>query len=429
MNISIVGTGYAGLCTGVGFALKGNKVICVDIDSKKVQNINKGIPPIYEKDLEESLKKCLKNKSFFATTDLCSAIAGSDVTFIGVGTPSKEDGSIDLTYIKDASKQIGAELKKKSYHVVVVKSTVVPGTTEDVVIPAIEGSSKKNVGKCFGVCMNPEFLREGVALDDFMKPDRIVIGEYDKKSGDALEKLYKNFNAPIIRTSLKTAEISKYASNAFLATKISFINEIGNICKKLGIDTYDVAKILGYDKRIAPHFLNAGIGFGGSCFPKDTAALIKKAEKLGCDLKLINSVLEVNKKQGLLIIKILKNKIGDLKGKKVAILGLAFKPETDDVRDSVAINIIRKLLDEKAVVCAYDPKAMRNMRKIIPNITYAKTVKDALKGMDACLILTDWGEFKLLSDKDFSLMKNKIIIEGRKTLDKKRVKGFEGICW
>jgi UDPglucose 6-dehydrogenase len=428
MNVSIIGSGYVGLCTGIGLAIKRNKVICVDIDKTKVENINNGIPPIYENGLEENLKKVLKRGAFSATTDISYAVNNSEITFIAVGTPSREDGSIDLNYVKTSSEQIGSVLKnKKTYHVVVMKSTVVPGTIEDIVIPALERSGKR-CGKDFGVCMNPEFLREGFALEDFLNPDRIVIGEYDKKSGNVLEKLYKNFNTPIVRCNLKTAEMIKYASNAFLATKISFINEIGNLCKKLGIDAYDVAKAMGYDKRIAPYFLNAGVGFGGSCFPKDVSAIIAKANEMKVDAKILKSVMDVNKRQRLRIVKMLKEKL-NINGKKIAILGLSFKAGTDDVRDSVAIDIIKELLRNGAIVHAYDPKAMGNMKKMIQKANYEKSVKDCLNNADACLILTDWDEFRLLTDKDFNKMKNKIIIEGRKTLDKNKVKGFEGVCW
>lgn len=428
MNISIIGSGYVGLCTGIGLALKGHVVNCVDIDAKKVESINKGVPPIYEIGLADNMKKCLKGKKFYATTDIYSAINNSDITFIAVGTPSREDGSIDLSFIKSASEQIGKALKnKKSYHIVVMKSTVIPGTVEDVVIPLLEKSGKRT-GKDFGVCMNPEFLREGFAINDFLNPDRIVIGELDKKSGDVLEKLYCDFKSPKIRCSIKTAEMSKYASNAFLATKISFINEIGNICKKLGIDTYDVAKIIGSDKRIAPYFLNAGVGFGGSCFPKDVSAIISKADDMNMDIKLMKSVIDVNRKQRLLIIDLLKKRT-TIKGKKVAILGLSFKADTDDVRDSVATDIIKELIRNGAIVSAYDPKAMSNMKRIIPDVEYKKSAKDCLTGSDSCIILTDWDEFKELSDKDFLVMRNKIIIEGRKVLDKNKVKNFEGICW
>jgi len=422
MNISIVGTGYVGLCTGVGFALKGNKVICIDIDKEKVDAINNGIAPIYEKGLEEKLREVLNNGSFEATIDLAHAINNSDVTFIAVGTPSKKDGSMDMKYIETASEQINEVLKNKnSYHVVVVKSTVVPGTTDDVVIKNINASD-------VGFCVNPEFLREGFALDDFMNPDRIVIGEHDKKSGDVLDGLYENFDAPILRMGIKTAELVKYASNAFLATKISFINEIGNICKKLDIDVYDVAKSMGNDKRISPDFLNAGVGFGGSCFPKDIEAIVNKAKEMNCEAKILGGVIEVNKNQRLRIIDLLRTKT-EISGKKIAILGLAFKPGTDDVRDSVSIEIINKLIKEGASVHVYDPKAMANMQKIFSDINYTDNTQDALQDADACLILTDWDEFKSLTDNDFSKMKQKIIIEGRRTLNKNKVSDFERICW
>ncbi|MEM5871371.1 MAG: UDP-glucose/GDP-mannose dehydrogenase family protein [Candidatus Aenigmatarchaeota archaeon] len=430
MKISIIGTGYVGLSTGVGFAIKGNNVICVDIDKDKVEKINKGIPPIYEPLLEEYLKKVLKRNKFYATFDLKEAVEKTEISFICVGTPSQEDGSIDLKYISEASKQLGEILKNKNgYHVVVVKSTVVPGTTEEVVLKNIEKYSGKKVGKDFGLCMNPEFLREGKAIEDFLNPDRIVIGEFDKKSGDILEKLYKNFKAPIFRTNIKTAEMIKYASNAFLALKISYANEIGNICKILGIDVNEVMKGVGMDKRISPHFLNAGCGYGGSCFPKDVDALIWKAKDLGYEPKLLEEAQELNKRQKVKLVEQLENKIGNLKDKTICILGLAFKPDSDDIREASSISIISKLLERGAKIKAYDPKAMENMKRVFPQIYYAKNVNDAIENSDACLIVTDWEEFKKLTDKDFSKMKSKIILEGRKVLDKSRVSNFEGICW
>jgi UDPglucose 6-dehydrogenase len=277
--------------------------------------------------------------------------------------------------------------------------------------------------------MNPEFLREGFALEDFLKPDRIVIGEYDKKSGDALEKLYGKINAPLLRMNLRTAEMVKYASNAFRPAKISLINEIGNICKKLDIDVYDVANALGRDNVIGPRFLNAGIGFGGSCFTKDTAALISSARELGCDTKMLAGILDVNKKQRLLLVDMLKSRAGSLKGKKIALLGLAFKPGTDDVRDAPALEIIEKLKDAGCGISAYDPKAADNMKKIYPGVKYCSSAGEALRDADACLLLTEWPEFTRLTDRDFSVMRKKIIIEGRKVLDPKKVSGFEGVCW
>ena len=430
MKISMIGgTGYVGLCSGLGFAIKGHHVICVGRSEEKINKLKKGVSPIYEPLVDNHLKEVLENKSFEATTDLSYAIKNSDALFISVGTPSNPDGSIDISDIESASIEIGKLVKdNSSYFVVIVKSTVVPETTERVVIPAIEKYSGKKAGKDFGVCMNPEFLREGRALDDFLKPDRVVIGEYDKKSGDLVEGLYKNFNAPILRTDLKTAEMIKYASNSFLATKISFTNEVGNICKILGIDAYKVMEGVGLDARIGKQFLSAGVGWGGSCFPKDVAALRAKAKQIGYNPKILDVITETNNEQPLKLIEILKKKM-DLKGKKVAVLGLAFKADTDDVRETKAAVIVEKILEEGASVQAYDPKAMENFKEIFPQISYAKSAAEAIEGADACLILTDWDEFKKLTDSDFGLMKSKIIIEGRKVLDREKVNGFEGICW
>jgi len=430
MKISMIGTGYVGLATGVGFAVKGNEVTCVDIDQRKVGQINSGVSPIYEPLLEDYLKKVLKNKKLFATTDFSGAVEKTEVSFISVGTPSREDGSIDLKYVESASRQIGEVLKKKrEYHVVVVKSTVVPGTTEDVVLKSIEKASGKKAGKDFGLCMNPEFLKEGKAIEDFLSPDRIVIGSLDKRSGDLVEKLYANFKTPILRTDIRTAEMIKYASNAFLATKISFANEVGNICKKMGIDVYEVMKGVGLDKRISPHFLNAGSGYGGSCFPKDVEALIHRAKEIGYEPKLLEEVQDLNRRQKVRIVEQLERKAGNLKGKTVCVLGLAFKPDSDDIREASSISIINELLRRGAKVKAYDPKATESMRKLFPDIEYAKSAQDALSGSDACLVVTEWGEFKRLTDSDFSKMKRKIILEGRRILDRSRVKNFDGLCW
>lgn len=427
MKISVVGSGYVGLCTAVGLASKGNDVTCIDVDKTKVGKINKGQPPIFEERMEEMLLQSVKRKILRATTVINAAL-DTDITFIAVGTPSLDDGSMDMKYIKKSSKDIGKALRnKKSYHLIVVKSTVLPETTDKIVIPILEKFSDRKCGKDFGVCMNPEFLREGSAIKDFIEPDRIVIGQYDNKSGDTLEKVYKDFKAPVIRTNLMTAEMIKYASNAFLATKVSFINEIGNICKKLGIDTNDVARAIGYDKRISPFFLQSGIGFGGSCFPKDVSALASKSKEIGYNPDILLSVLDVNKRQPLRIIDILKKKC-NIKNKKIAVLGLAFKSGTDDVRGSPVIPVIKKLVEMKAKVHVYDPQAMDNAKALFKDINYCRSASEALKDADACLILTDWPEFKSLSDKDFSAMKRKIVIEGRKVLGK-NVSGVDGICW
>jgi UDPglucose 6-dehydrogenase len=430
MRISIIGSGYVGLVTAVGFAMRGHSTICVDIDKEKVEKINFGIPPIFEPGLEEKLKEVLKKSLLKATSDINYAIKNSDLTFIAVGTPSNPDGSIDLKFIRSAAKGIGSALEhKEDYHTICVKSTVVPETTEKIVIPLIEKYSGKKAGVDFGACMNPEFLREGNALEDFLHPDRIVIGELDKKSGDMLAEIYKDFKAPVLRTNLKTAELIKYASNAMLAARISLTNEIGNIAKRLGIDVYDVMAGVGLDKRIGKKFLNAGCGFGGSCFPKDVKALVAKAKELDYEPHLLTEVLSLNDRQKVRLVEMVEQKFSSLKGKRIAILGLAFKPGTDDVRESPAIDLVAKLLEKGAIPVVYDPKAADNFKKVFPDLNYASSARKALKEADACLILTAWDEFKSLSDKDFDRMRSKIILEGRKVLDRKKVKKFEGICW
>ncbi|ADB58270.1 UDP-glucose dehydrogenase family protein [Archaeoglobus profundus] len=423
MRISIVGSGYVGIVTGIGFAELGHDVIFVDVDENKVNLINSGKPPIYEKGLKELMQK---NKGrYHATTDYDEAVNKSEITFICVGTPSKEDGSIDLRYVESASKGVGEALANKDdFHVVVVKSTVIPGTTEGVVKPLIEKESGKKAFKDFGLAMNPEFLREGNAVEDFFNPDRIVIGVKDEKTKSVLDELYKQFRCPKLFTDIKTAEMIKYASNAFLATKISFANEIGNICKKLGIDVYKVFEGVGLDHRINPAFFRAGIGFGGSCFPKDVKALIRKAEELGEDPKILKAVIEVNEKQPLKMIELLKKHIPNLANRKIGVLGLAFKPDTDDVRESRAIPIVEALLREEAKIIAYDPKAMNNFAKIFPQIEYAKSSQEVIDKSDAVLIVTEWREFEEL---DYS---GKIVIDGRRIEKAMReAKIYEGVCW
>lgn len=427
MNISIIGAGYIGLITGAGFAEKGHKIICVDVVKEKVDIINSGKSPIYEKGLDEIIKKNI-GRNLTATTNIRDAVLNSDVIFICVGTPPNNDGESDLRFVKEATENIGKILaEKNSYNVVVVKSTVLPGTTEGIIIPLLEKNSKKKFGKDFGVVMNPEFLREGVALEDFLNPDRIVIGSIDKKSGDLIESLYSKFDSKVFRTDLKTAEMIKYASNAFLATKISFINEIGNICKELGIDVYDVAKGIALDHRINPYFLNAGLGFGGSCFPKDLKALIHKSRNLGYKPELLNSVLSVNSRQVKILLKIAKKKIGNFRNKKIAVLGLAFKKDTNDVRDTQSFPVIEELLNEGAIITAYDPQAEENTRRVFGNrIKYANSADNALMNSELALILTDWDEF---SNLDFSRMKERIVIDARNVVKNREGIDYEGLCW
>ncbi|WP_457742278.1 UDP-glucose dehydrogenase family protein [Thermococcus sp.] len=427
MRVSIIGSGYVGMITGMGFVKLGNEVIFLDVDEEKVQMINEGRAPIYEEGLEELMTEY--REKYRATNDYREAILNSDVTFICVGTPSREDGSIDLRFVESASKEIGKALgDKEDFHVVVVKSTVVPGTTEGVVKPILEEQSGKMAFKDFGLAMNPEFLREGVALKDFLNPDRIVLGVKDERTKDVLEKLYSPIDAPKVVTDIKTAEMIKYASNAFLATKISFANEIGNICKKLGIDSWKVFEGVGLDHRISPHFFRSGLGFGGSCFPKDVKAIIKKAEEVGEEPVLLKAVIEVNERQPIKLIELLKRHVPELKGRKIGVLGLAFKPNTDDVRETRAYPVIRRLLEEGAEVIAYDPKAMRNFRKFYPDvgerIDYAESPREILEKAKVVLILTEWPEFEWL---DYS---KKIVIDGRRIQRAERTaEVYEGLCW
>jgi UDPglucose 6-dehydrogenase len=429
MKVSIIGSGYVGLVTGTCFAQLGNTVTLVDVVKDKVEKINSGVSPIFEENLDSLLKKNISHGRLKATTNLKKAVLETVVTFIAVGTPSRSDGSIDLCYIKAAAADIGKALKEKDeFHVVVVKSTVVPGSTEKVVLPALEKASGKKAGKDFGVAMNPEFLKEGMAVEDFMKPGRVVIGGLDQRSIERVRKLYRDFDCPIMETNPRTAEMIKYASNAFLATKISFSNEMGNLCKKLGIDSYTVADGMGLDDRIERKFLNSGIGYGGSCFPKDVKAIIAKGKSEGLQMPLLVSVEDVNKAQPLRIVDMLKERM-PLRGKTIAVLGLAFKSGTDDIREAPSLRIVTALLKAGARLRAYDPKAAENFRREYPKVEYCMTPGAALEGADACIILTEWPQIRSLTDEDFRKMKGRVIIEGRRILDPSRVGRFEGVCW
>ena len=423
MKISVIGAGYVGLVSSTCLAELGHSVTVIEIDHNKVQDINLGIPPIYENGLDKLISAHAGN-NLVATSDY-NAISDSDISLICVGTPSGENGKADLSWVVSASQAIGRSLKNHNgYHVVAVKSTVPPGTTERFVIPNVLKYSDKSCQQ-IGFVMNPEFLREGLAVNDFMNPDRIVIGSLDKIAGDIFEEIYKDIKSPLIRTSLRSAEMIKYTSNAFLAAKISFSNEIGNICKHLNIDVYEVMKGVGLDHRINPYFLNAGAGFGGSCFPKDVSALIHLAEDIGEDPILLKSVIRINDLQPLRIVELLAKRVGDLKGKRIAVLGLAFKNDTDDARESRAIPIINELKRRGAKVAGYDPKANSSMKSIIPDIEYCESAGDALKMAEGCLIATEWPAFGELKD-EFDLMKSKVIIEGRRILN---CRDAEGLCW
>jgi UDPglucose 6-dehydrogenase len=423
-RISVVGLGYVGLCTAIFLAAKGHKVKVSSQSSEKVKQINNGVPPFYEPQLEDLLKKVVHEGSLAAVLGREKAIVDSEVTFICVGTPSLPDGNIDLRFVRESAAEIGKALKKKDdYHLVVVKSTVIPGATENLVRPIIEKNSGKAAGDDFGLVMSPEFLREGSAVYDTFHPDRIVIGEFDEHSGDVFEKLCKQTygdEVPILRVNCSTAEMTKYASNAFLATKVSFINEIANICELVPrVDVVKVAQGMGLDPRIGSKFLNAGVGWGGSCFPKDVKALIAFSRSERFRPLLLESVVQVNLDQAKHVVTMMKKQLGSLSGKKIAVLGLSFKPNTEDMREAPSIRIINTLCREDAIVHVYDPMAMKQAREILGNkVNLSPTVRDCLRGADCCLIVTEWDQFKKLEPHHLvKLMKTPFILDGRRIYD------------
>ncbi len=442
MKVSIMGTGYVGLVTGVCLAEKGFDVVCVDVDQTKVDKINRGEPPIFERGLEEMLKRNV-GKRLRATLDAREAVLSSDLTLIGVGTPF--DGkTIDLKYVKESAKTIGQALAdKSSYHVVVVKSTVVPGTTDGVVLPILEAASGKKAGEGFGVGMNPEFLTEGEAISDFMDPDRIVLGGIDRRTQDALEQLYAPFpQAPRLRTNNGTAEMIKYASNAMLATLISFSNELANLGAALGgIDTVEVMRGLHLSRYLSPlengkrvepsvvSFLMAGCGFGGSCLPKDVSALVAYGRANGVPMDMLNSTLAVNSRQPAEVFRLLGKHFPSLKGKRVSILGLAFRPDTDDMRESPAIPIIKDLLAQGAQIKAHDPVANHEAKRYIDDdrVSYCDDLDQALSQVDAEVLVTRWDEYKKAPGLLAAMKSPPVFIDGRRMLDKRGIARYEGI--
>jgi UDPglucose 6-dehydrogenase len=422
MKISIIGCGYVGTVTGVCFADLGNDIVFYDIDMEKLGLLSQGKSPIYECSLGDLIQK--NRRRLTTTSDLAAAVRNTDTSFVCVGTPSRDGGSIDLTYVLSAANAIGRALREvQDFHTIIIKSTVFPGSTEGPIRSALEEMSGKQAFMDFGLGSNPEFLREGNAVHDFSVPDRIVFGTRDARTTQALGDLYASFTCPKIETSIRTAEMIKYASNAFLATKISFANEIGNLAKKLGINSEEVFSGVGLDHRINPAFFRTGIGFGGSCFPKDVRALIAGARNHGEDLQILHAALRVNEDQPLKLVRLLQEHIPDLKGRRIGVLGLAFKPNTDDVRESRAIPVIRALLTAGADVVAYDPLAMENFATFFPEIEYASSAEIVLAA-DAVLITTEWEEFEHLN------YSGKTVIDGRKVIAaSKTAKVYEGVCW
>lgn len=424
MKICVIGVGYVGLVTGTCFAELGNDVVGVDIDKVKIGNLQECKIPIYEPRLEELVKRNIREHRLTFQTDLVDGVEKSDIIYIAVGTPSLDNGDADLSFLISAANEISKGIN--SYKIIVNKSTVPVGTGDIVANILIDKGVSRDK---FSVVSNPEFLREGNAINDFLYPDRIIIGSNDSKAAKQIAELYKILNCPVLITDLESAEMIKYASNAFLATKISFINAIANICENVDADVLLVAEGMGLDKRIGNKFLNAGIGYGGSCFPKDTIALIKIAEKAGVDLKLLKEVININELQKELFFNKIKTVFGNLEGKTLAIWGLAFKPNTDDMRDAPSIDIINRLLAQKAKVKAFDPVAVENSRAIFNNnIEFGSNMYDILKGADALIILTEWNEFK---QADFEKIKGNLrvprIIDGRNIYDRDKLKemGFE----
>ncbi|MGG4167042.1 UDP-glucose/GDP-mannose dehydrogenase family protein [Rossellomorea vietnamensis] len=413
MNICVIGTGYVGLVSGVCFSDAGNKVTCLDIDAQKVENLKNGIIPIYEPGLTELVEKNINEGRLFFTTDYTEGMSDADLVIIAVGTPPKENGEANLQYIEAAARSIAEHLN--DYKVIVTKSTVPVGTGA-----MIKGVIKEVVGhEEFDVASNPEFLREGSAIHDTVNMERAVIGVESEKAEAILKGLHAPFTKNIVVTNIETSEMIKYASNAFLATKISFINEVANVCELVGADVTKVAEGMGYDPRIGPQFLNAGIGYGGSCFPKDTSALVKIADQVGYDFKIVKDVEAVNGLQRFKVVdKLVEAFDGDLKDKKIAVLGLAFKPNTDDMRDAPSVDVIPKLQELGADILAYDRIAEKNAKVLIPNLRTGDDLYEVIQNSDAILILTEWDEVRELDlEKVSTLVESKVIVDGRNIFD------------
>ena len=422
MNLAIVGSGYVGLVTGACFAEVGHRVICVDNDVKKVQQLQDGLIPIYEPGLEELVKKNVAAGRLTFTASIGDAVTASRVVFIAVPTPPQPDGSVDLSFVEGVAREIAAHIKTE-YKIVVDKSTVPVKTGEKVA----QTIGRCNPGADIDVVSNPEFLREGSAVEDLMKPDRIVVGVSSERAISAMKEIYEPFHAPIMFTDLNSAELIKHAANSFLALKISYINAVAAICEASGANVERVADGMGADKRIGRSFLNAGVGYGGSCFPKDISAFIRISRELGYEFKLLEEVETINRNQKERFLKKIRESLWVLRQKKIGVLGLAFKGNTDDVRSSVAIAIVQQLIAEGAEVRAYDPKAMDKARALVPEAKMVDTPEEVADGADALLVLTEWNEFKSL---DYAALKKKmlspLLFDGRNLLSREdmRAAGF-----
>ncbi|MDP3143295.1 MAG: UDP-glucose/GDP-mannose dehydrogenase family protein [Candidatus Omnitrophota bacterium] len=409
MEIAVVGTGYVGLVTGVCFAELGNRVTCIDNDEKKIRNLRKMIMPVYEPGLKELVESNVKNKRLNFADNIKDGIKKSKVIFIAVGTPSRPNGEADLTYVENVAKEIACHLDE--YKLIVEKSTV-PVETGKWIEHTIRINNKKKAQ--FDVASNPEFLREGSAISDFMHPDRIVIGVESKRAEEFLKELYQPLKVPIIVTDINSAELIKHASNSFLATKISFINAVSQVCDLVGADISKVAEGMGLDKRIGRQFLDAGIGYGGSCFPKDVDAFVHLSEKSGYNFSILKEVRKVNEQQKESFVKLIEKKLWIIKGKTIGVLGLAFKPGTDDMRNAPSIDIIMRLKEEGARIKAFDPQAMDKAKEIFREVKFCKDAYETAKGSDCLVIITEWDEFKELDFKRIKkIISQPIIFDGR----------------
>lgn len=424
MNISIIGTGYVGLSTGVCLAEIGHDVVCIDTDQKKIALLKSGISPIYEPGMDELLEKNIAAKRLSFTNSHQEGLAQAEIIIIAVGTPQKEDGCADLSYLETAVADIAANLSHDA--VVIIKSTV-PVGTNDRVRQMLQQLLPDHVK--VDVVSNPEFLRQGSAIRDTLEADRIVIGAENEAAALKVKEMYAPLNVPVLITSNRSAEMIKYASNSFLATKISFINEIANLCEAAGADVLAVAKGMGYDKRIGSHFLNAGIGYGGSCFPKDVKALLHTAKQFGREFALLKETVAVNESQRTLLVDKVLARFGNVAGLRFAMLGLAFKPETDDMREAPSIPISRRLAELGAVVVAYDPVALENGKRVIGDrIQYANSLSEAVQDADALLIVTEWDEIKNMDLEKLAAQKNPLIIfDGRNCLDEAKIAALPAV--
>ncbi len=420
MKITVVGAGYVGLVTGTCFSSLGNTVTCVDIDRAKIAMLKKGKMPIYEPGLEELVRQNIAKKHLFFTTDLRLAVRKADIIFIAVGTPPKNNGEADLSFVENVARMIAGEMT--SYKLIVEKSTV-PVQTGEWIKQTIKRYGKKNVP--FDVASNPEFLREGTAVKDFMSPDRIVLGVESKKARTLLTELYKPLKAQMLFTDIKSAEIIKHASNSFLSMKISFINAISRVCELADADVEQVAQGIGLDRRIGKNFLNAGLGFGGFCFPKDLAAFIRISEKLGYDFQLLKAVEKINEDQKKFFVKKVEGALWNIRSKTIAVLGLSFKPDTDDMRFAPSVDIIGDLQALGATVRAFDPHAMENAKRMLRGVVYCKDAYAACKGSDCLVILTEWDEFKEIDmAKVKKILKQPVVVDGRNIYDPKKMRAL-----